>query len=293
LKYYIITPAKNEEKFIEQTLKSVIAQTIKPGNWIIVDDGSTDNTAIIVREYASKFDFINLIQKQTAGEQRSGGSKVIRAFNVGYDMIREEYFDFIVKLDADLTLPCNYFEEVIKCFKSNPKVGLCGGYCVLEEKGNLIPESYTKDHVRGAIKAYRRECFNAIGGLKEIWSWDGIDESAIAFHGWELKVLPLAVVHHRPTSKEYNIFKFSFKTGREMYKERVEFASLLVISLVYCFRRPVLIGSLLFLFGYFVSFFKQENRVIDKDLGNFIKNYRFKKIADKFRIFQRFGSSSK
>lgn len=275
--YIIITPAKNEGKFIEETIKSVISQTIRPKVWIIVDDGSSDNTSEIVRKYSSKSDFLKLIQKNSAGEQRSGGSKVIRAFNFGYDLIRDHYFDFIVKLDADLTLPCNYFEEVIKCFKCNPSVGLCGGYCVLKENGSLVPESYTEDHVRGAFKAYRRECYLRIGGLKEIWSWDGIDESAIAYHGWDLKVLPLPVVHHRPTSKEYNMFKFCFKTGREIYKERVDWASLFVIISVYCFRKPVFIGSLLILFGYFVSFFKQENKVIDKDLGDFIKNIVLKK----------------
>lgn len=287
MEYYMITPAKNEGKFIEQTLKSVIAQTIRPKKWIIVDDGSSDNTAAIVAEYANKYNFVKLIQKQSAGEQRAGGSKVVRAFNFGYETIRDENFDFIVKLDADLTLPTNYFEEVINCFEMNPKIGLCGGYCVLEEKGNLIPESYADDHVRGAFKAYRRECFNAIGGLKEIWSWDGIDESAIAFYGWELKVLPLAVIHHRPTSKEYNMLKFSFKTGRELYKERVEFVSLLVISAVHCFRKPVILGSFLFFIGYFVSWIKRENKVIDKDLGDYIRNWRYKKIADKFRIFHR------
>ncbi|MFA5849809.1 MAG: glycosyltransferase family A protein [Bacteroidales bacterium] len=285
MEYYIITPAKNEAKFIENTLKSVIAQTIKPKKWIIVDDGSSDNTAAIVANYSKRFDFVKLIQNQSAGEQRAGGSKVVRAFNVGYQTIRDDDFDFIVKLDADLTLPNNYFEEVIKCFETNPKIGLCGGYCVLEENGNLIPESYTDDHVRGAFKAYRRECFNAMGGLKQIWSWDGIDESAIAFHGWELKVLPLAVVHHRPTSKEYNMLKFCFKTGREMYKERIEPLSLLVISTVYFFRKPVILGSLLFFIGYFVSWTKREDKVIDKDLGDYIRKYRYKKIADKFRRY--------
>lgn len=287
MEYIIITPAKNEEKFIEQTLESVIAQTVRPKRWIIVDDSSTDGTPAILAKYSAKFDFVTLIQNKSTGEQRAGGSKVVRAFNAGYRTIRDDSFDFIVKLDADLTLPDNYFEEVIKCFEANPKIGLCGGYCVLEDNGRLIPESYTEDHVRGAFKSYRRECFEDMGGLKEIWSWDGIDESAIAFHGWELKVLPLAVIHHRPTSKEYNMFKHSFKTGREMYKERIEPLSLLVISAVYCFRRPVISGSILFIIGYFVSWLKKEDKVIDNDLGDYIRNYRYRKIADKFRLFRK------
>lgn len=287
MEYIIITPAKNEEKFIEHTLQSVLGQTAKPKKWVIVDDGSTDNTALIVTKYLSKYDFLHLIKKDSTKEERSGGSKVVRAFNAGYDAIRNDKYDFIVKLDADLTLPANYFEEVIKCFEMTPRIGLCGGYCVIEENGKYVPESYSEDHVRGAFKAYRRECFEDIGGLKQIWSWDGMDEAAIAFHGWELRVLPLAVIHHRPTSKEYNLLKHSYKTGREMYKERIELLSLLIISAVYCFRKPAIIGSILFIVGYFVSWIKKEEKVIDKDLGEYIRKDRYQKIMNKFRIFRK------
>jgi len=287
MEFVIITPAKNEEKFIEKTMDSVIAQSVRPKKWIIVDDGSTDNTAAIVARYANEFNFLTLLKKQTLKENRSGGSKVVRAFNFGYETISNMHYDFIVKLDADLTLPSNYFEEVINCFKKNSKIGLCGGYCVLENNGQLIAESYSEDHVRGAFKAYRRECFEDIGGLAEIWSWDGLDEAAITYHGWELKVLPLAVIHHRPTSKEYNMMKFSYKTGRELYKERTEFLSLLIISAVYLFRRPVCVGSFLMILGYVVSYIKNENKVIGKELGDFIRSSRYVKVKEKFRIFSR------
>jgi hypothetical protein len=120
-----------------------------------------------------------------------------------------------------------------------------------------------------------------MGGIKEIWAWDGIDEAAIRFHGWELKVLPLPVIHHRPTSKEYNLLKHSFKTGREMYKERVDLISLFVISFVHAFRKPAVIGSILYIFGYIVSWMKRENKIIEKELGDYIRNDRYNKIWKK------------
>jgi len=283
MKFIIITPAKNEGKFIECTLQSVFAQTVKPKKWVIVDDGSEDDTAAIVARYIDKCDYLRIVKRDSSNEERWGGSKVVRAFYTGYDIVRDEHFDFIVKLDADLTLPSNYFEEVIKCFEKNPRVGLCGGYCTILENGSYVKEYYSEHHVRGAFKAYRKECFQDIGGLKQIWSWDGIDESAVRFNGWELKVLPLPVIHHRPTSKEYNLLRHCFKTGREMYKERVAFFSLIITCIVKVSQKPVIIGSMLYMLGYLVSWLNREVKVIDKDLGDYIKNDSYSKVLSKLR----------
>lgn len=279
--YIILTPAKNEGKYIEFTIQSIIAQTVKPKKWIIIDDGSMDETSIIVSKYVRENNFIELIKNNTQSETRSGGSKVVRAFNVGYESIRQSPFDIVVKMDADLTLPQNYFEEVIKCFKTYPNVGLCGGYCVVASGEVYIKESYSDDHVRGAFKSYRRECFNAIGGFKEIWNWDSIDEAAVRYHGWELRVLPLAVIHHRPTSKEYNLLRHCYKTGFEMYKERIDVISLLVIASAHLMNPPAIIGSILYLSGYFFSWIKRENKTINKELGDFIRNERYTMLLKK------------
>ena len=283
MEFIIITPAKNEERYIENTVQAVLRQTVKPKKWVIVDDGSEDDTAGIVARYIGKCDYLQIVKRDSRNEERWGGSKVVRAFYAGYDTIRDESFDFIVKLDADLTIPPNYFEEVIKCFEMNPRVGLCGGYCTVLAHGTYVNECYAEDHVRGAFKAYRRDCFQDIGGLKQIWSWDGIDESAIRFYGWDLKVLPLPVIHHRPTSKEYNLFRHSFKTGREMFKERVNLFSLIFICLVNTPRKPAIVGSMLYMLGYLVSWLNREDKVIDKDLGDYINKDRYNKVLGKLR----------
>jgi glycosyltransferase involved in cell wall biosynthesis len=283
VRYVVITPARNEARYIERTLRSMAAQTVLPARWIVVDDGSTDGTGALVQQYARVNDWIHLVSVTSQSEARSGGSKVVRAFNTGYNVIKDESYDFIVKLDADLTLPPTYFEEVARCFSENPKVGLCGGYCVIERNGGQVPESVTTDHVRGAFKAYRRQSFEAIGGLHEIWSWDGLDEAALAWKGWELKVLPLAVVHHRPTSNEYNMFWHSWRTGREMYRERVDILSLMIIAAVSVFRVPLLLGSVLFIAGYTVSRIRNEKFVVNQDLAEYIRQDRFAKVRQKVK----------
>ena len=134
--YVIITPAKNEEKYIRYTLDSVVNQTLKPVEWIIVNDGSTDRTAEIVEEYVKKHVWIKLITIRK-NEKRAPGSKVVRAFYSGYTKIKKDY-DVISKLDADLTLPINYFRKVIDSFQDEKKVGLCGGYCKINKKGKWM-----------------------------------------------------------------------------------------------------------------------------------------------------------
>ena len=282
--YIIITPARNEAKFIEKTLQSVIGQTIKPKLWLIVDDGSTDSTGHIVEQYILENDFIRLINLDSCSEQRAGGAKVVQAFNAGFNLVKNEEFDFIVKLDADLILPNNYFEEIINYFESNPKVGLCGGYCLIERDGKYIQEGYSENHVRGAFKSYRKKCFTDIGGLKPIWSWDGTDEFEVIYHGWELKVLPLAVIHLRPTSAEYNLYGHSLKTGMEMYRIRTDLLSLFYLSLKQMPRKPLIFGSMLFVIGYLKAFLKGEPKLIEKDLGRFIRKFRYTQVRKKMHL---------
>jgi len=284
MKYVIITPAKNEEKYIRNTLDSVLAQTVRPERWIIVDDGSSDHTTHIVEEYTEKYGWIELIKKDTREEMRSGGSKVVRAFNEGFEKVKGQDFNVIVKLDADLTLPPDYFEKINDEFLNSPKTGLCGGYCLIEKNGVLVKESYSENHVRGAFKAYRRECFKDIGGLKPIWSWDGMDELILWVKGWDLRVLPLPIVHHRPTSQEYNLFRYSFKSGAEMYRVRTDFISLLYFSCKQFTKKPVVIGSILYILGYFMGAFVGEERIIDKELAKSIKKYRYRKKESADRI---------
>lgn len=284
--YIIITPARNEAKFIEKTLQSVIGQTIKPKIWVIVNDGSTDTTGNIVEKYIRKNDFIHLINRNSCNEQRAGGAKVVQAFNVGFNLVKNEDYDFIVKLDADLILPKNYFEEIIKHFQANPKVGLCGGYCIIQRDGKYIKEDYSENHVRGAFKSYRKKCFTDIGGLKSIWSWDGTDEFEVIYHGWELKVLPLAVIHLRPTSAAYNLYRHSLKTGVEMYSIRTDLLSLFYLSLKQIPRKPIILGSILFVIGYLKAFLKREPKLIEKDLGRFIRKYRYKQIWKKLHLIR-------
>ena len=175
MKYYIVIPSHNEESLISLTLQSLVEQTVLPSKIVVVNDNSTDKTEEIVLKFTEKYSFITLINK-TSDAIHLPGSKVIQAFQKGFDTLDDDY-DIIVKVDADLIFPNNYFETIIKHFKSDERIGMAGGFCYIKKNDEWILENLTdKDHIRGALKAYRKETFKEIGGLKPAMGWDTVDE---------------------------------------------------------------------------------------------------------------------
>jgi len=278
-KYVIITPAKNEEQYITFILDSVVNQTRRPLEWIIVDDGSSDNTAGIVDGYSEKYRWIRRITKDTVSERRGGGSKVVRAFMTGLkEMVTKDY-DFVVKLDADLTLPNNYFEVVANGFEENGKIGLCGGICVTMKNGKAIPEKSASYHLRGPIKSYRSECFRQIGGLREIFNWDGVDEMLAMYHGWQIKILDVQVIHHRPTSTLINNEFADFnRAGEEYYKEGYDLVLALVKAATMIVRGENVIRVLFFAKGFIWALFKKEKRYFDDRYNKFARRFQYNRI---------------
>ncbi len=186
MRIYIVIPAHNEAEFIGQTLDSLVAQTLHPKRLVVVDDQSSDGTAEVVRKYAEKYPFIDLIST-TSSEAHLPGSKVINAFQKGLDQLDESY-DIICKFDADLIFPEDYLETISRHFTEDPETGMAGGFCQVQKGEKWVLENLTdKDHIRGALKAYRKACFKDIGGLKASMGWDTVDELLAQYHGWKIK----------------------------------------------------------------------------------------------------------
>ena len=280
MNYYIVIPAHNEEAFIALTLQSLSDQTLLPSKAMVVDDNSTDKTSEIVSDFASKFPFISLVKK-TSEAIHLPGSKVIQAFHKGFETLDENY-DVIVKLDADLILPNNYFETIINTFKSDPKIGMAGGFAYIEKNGNWILENLTdKDHIRGAFKAYRKECFLQIGNLKPAMGWDTVDELLCKFYGWKVVTnASLKVKHLKPTGANYN------KTAR--YKQGEAFYTLgygFIITSIAAAKLALLKKKPLLFFDYIKGFLKAKSSkkplLVTEEQAKFIRNYRLKKMKEK------------
>ena len=280
MKYYVIIPAHNEEAFMGVTLDSLAAQTVLPAKAVVVNDNSTDSTARIVQQYADKQPWISLVNKQSEAVHLPG-SKVVQAFNAGYATVDENY-DIIVKLDADLILPPDYFETVLNAFKQDDNVGMAGGFAYIEKNGDWILENLTdKDHIRGAFKAYRKKCFLQIGNLKPAMGWDTVDELLSKFYGWKVITdQSLKVKHLKPTGANYN------KTAR--YKQGEAFYTLgygFLITSIASAKLAMLKKKPFLFFDYIKGFLKAKRAkkplLVTEEQAKFIRNYRLKKMKEK------------
>lgn len=280
MNYYIVIPAHNEADFISLNLNSIIKQTALPKKVVVVNDNSTDNTADIVTKFAQQHSFISIVNT-TSTNQHLPGSKVIQAFYKGFNMLDSNY-DVIVKLDADIVLPNNYFETILKHFKADEQVGMAGGFAYIEKNDNWTLENLTnKDHIRGAFKAYRKQCFLDIGKLKPSMGWDTVDELLAQYHGWKIKTdESLKAKHLKPTGKTYNKAA-RHKQGEAFYKLRYGFVLTLIASL----KLALLKKQPLLFFDYIIGYVKASQKSIEylvtNKEGSFIRRLRWKGVYKK------------
>lgn len=282
MNFYIVIPAHNEAKSIGLALHSLIQQTLKPKRVIVVNDNSTDNTEAVVDGYAQKHHFISLINNKSS-DKHLPGSKIINAFYKGYSILDDDY-DVICKFDADLIFPENYLEKLAFHFKTNTQLGMASGFCYIKKNKDWVLENLTrKDHIRGALKAYRKDCFHQIGQLKSSMGWDTVDELLAKYYGWEILTdTTLYVKHLKPTGISYNKAS-KYLQGEAMYKMRYGFIITLISALKLAYKKK----SFLLFKDYVAGYFKAKKDNIDflvsKKEGEFIRDLRWKGILNKFQ----------
>lgn len=280
MKIYIVIPAHNEANFIGFTLESLVTQSLLPKKIVVVDDQSTDHTSKIVKSYADKFSFISLVSN-TSTNHHLPGSKVINAFNKGLKILDHDY-DIICKFDADLIFPGDYLEKIAGHFNTDPAVGMVGGFNSIEVENKWKLENLTgKDHIRGALKSYRKECFEEIGGLKQAMGWDTADELLAQYHGWKVKTdQSLLVKHLKPTGKNYNKAS-KYQQGEAFYRLRYGFVITTIASAKLALKK----GKLNLFKDYLIGFLKakKEKRpfLISEKEGRFIRKLRWKNMRSK------------
>lgn len=281
MKYYIIIPAHNEEAFLADTLNSVLRQSLQPQRVIVVDDNSTDGTAAIINDFISLSPIIHKLSIATSKEHMPG-KKVINAFNKGVHLL-DDNFDFLVKLDADLVLPDNYFEKMAYIFRGHPNVGIAGGFIYEKDsKGEWkLNHPMNKNHVRGAFKAYSKGCFKAIGGPKSAMGWDTVDELLAQYHGYEIFTDDaLKVKHLRPTGNAYHQ-KAKLLQGKAMYTMRYGFLISVLASLKMALKQRKARAFIDNMNGYIEAKKQQTPYLVTEEEGRFIRNLRWYNIRRK------------
>jgi glycosyltransferase involved in cell wall biosynthesis len=285
-KYVVITPVRDEEEHLRSTIGSMANQTVRPAEWVIVDDGSGDGTARIVDESAEHYPWINAVHRKNRGFRYSGGG-VVEAFNDGYRALRCRDWDFIVKLDGDLSFPPRYFEQCFEEFAREPKLGVAGGSIYNMERGRLRLEDAPSFHVRGATKIYRRECWHGIGGLWPAPGWDTIDEVKAQMLGWGTRTFAgVHLIHHRPTGATEGNWGASVKYGLANYICGYHPLFMLCKCLLRLPRRPYVIGSLALLYGFLSGYVKQISRVSDPAAIGYLRQQQVARLTGRATIWK-------
>lgn len=279
--YALISPCRNEADYMRETLDTVVAQTVTPTLWVIVDDGSSDATPAILADYAAKHPWIRIVTRRDRGH-RAVGPGVIDAFYAGYETIRPDDFEFICKLDLDLRLPPKYFEILMQRMHAEPRMATCSGKAYVEERGGLIPERHGDETSLGMTKFYRTEAFKEIGGFVRQVMWDGIDCHECRRRGWIARSWDepdLRFVHLRPMgSSQQSVYTGRMRHGFGQYFMGTGFLYMAASALLRTTQRPYVLGSAAMMWGWLKSAFQRQPRYGDKDFRAFLRRYQWRSL---------------
>ena len=279
--YALISPCRNEAAYMRQTLDSVIGQTVRPAKWVIVDDGSTDETPQILLEYRAKYNWIEVVTRKDRG-QRSVGPGVIEAFYAGYETISPDDYAYVCKLDLDLRLPPRYFEILMQRMTENSHIATCSGKAYIEKDGHLIDERHGDDMSLGMTKFYRVSCFNEIGGFVREVMWDGIDCHLCRMKGWiacSWDEPELRFVHLRPMgSSQQSIYVGRMRHGFGQYFMGTGFLYMVASAIYRMNEKPYVLGSLATLWGWIRSALQGKQRYENAEFRKFLRRYQWRAL---------------
>lgn len=262
----IISPIRDEKEFVSKVVDAMVSQTLQPVEWLIVNDGSTDGTLEIVQEAAKKYAWIHIENKPNRGE-RLVGPGVVEAFYYGYERLHTKDYDFIGKMDGDITFSPKYFETLISLFRKDKYLGAASGKPFLQLNGKLIEERISDEMVAGQINFYRRQCFEDIGGFVREVHWDGIAYHRARMKGWRtLSVIDpdLNFIHQRQMGSSYKgILTGRLRWGRGQYFMGTHPIYIFAIGLYRMIERPFVLGGIFIVLGYFKSMIENISRYDD------------------------------
>jgi biofilm PGA synthesis N-glycosyltransferase PgaC len=275
-RYLLITPCRNEADYVEATIACVAAQTLPPTLWVIVDDGSTDDTPRILMEAAHRYSFIRVVTRPDRGS-RAVGPGVIDAFYAGLESADLDEFDYLAKLDADLEISPFYFERVVERFEDDPYLGTFSGKLYVRRGTEVAYQRTGDENSVGAAKFYRASCFRDIGGFERQVCWDGIDGHTCRMQGWVARSEDhpdLRLVQLRPMgASEGNIWAGRKRWGRGKYYMGSSPYYVVAVSLYRMFERPAVVGGIGILVGYLGALARREPRIGDREYRRFLRRY--------------------
>jgi glycosyltransferase involved in cell wall biosynthesis len=290
----LITPARDEAAHLERTVRAVAAQTRTPDLWLIVDDGSSDETPQLLERLAREVPFLEVRRaperRLPPGEDGLAIAAEAVAFNEALASVELADFTHVGKLDADVELPPNYFEHLLERFAAEPELGIGGGVLLECNGKDWEPTKIPAYHVRGALKLYSRECFEAIGGIEERLGWDTIDETYARMHGYATRsVAEIAARHHRPVATRGGTLRGRARHGQCAYILRYSAWWVVLRSFKVALQRPYGLSGIAFLYGYFHALLKAQPKVEDDSFKRFVRGELRRRALSTSSFFQPSG----
>lgn len=278
----IISPVRDEAQYLQITIDSMVAQTVKPTTWLIVDDGSSDDTPQIAGRAAEAHDWIHLYRRSDRGIRKVGPG-VVDAFYDGLNRYNLDDYDFVCKFDGDLEFQPTYFERLFEKFRDNPRLGTASGKSWLRIDGHMVPERTSDDFSQGQSKLYRTDCFREIGGFVREVMWDGIDCHRCRMLGWEATSFQdheLRFIHLRPMGSSFrSIYHGRLRWGYGQYFMGTHPLYALAIAGYRAMERPYVFGGMLILAGYLKSWLKRMPRYDDMEFRRHLHRWQLKRIG--------------
>jgi poly-beta-1,6-N-acetyl-D-glucosamine synthase len=279
LRYVIITPARNEAQFIELTLQSMVAQTLRPLKWVIVSDGSTDGTNDIVRKYTADNPWIELLQMPARAERHFAGK--VYAFNAGYDRVKDLNHDVVGNLDADVSFESDHFQFLLAKGAEDSELGVWGS--PFREGSMQYNYRFSNiENVWGGCQLFRRECFETIGGYVPVKEGciDHIAVISARMRGWKTRTFTDKVcIHHRVmgTAQQSKV-KARFKMGAKDYSVGNHPVWELFRAFYQMTKPPLVLGGFALAAGYFTSLFQRAELPISRELATFTRHEQMKRL---------------
>jgi poly-beta-1,6-N-acetyl-D-glucosamine synthase len=292
--FVVITPVRNEEQYLEKTLRSMVQQTMRPAQWIVVNDGSTDGTAEIIDRYCSLHSWITAVHLKDARRDevavrgmRACLAKEIQAFYKGLERLNVSEWEYLAKVDGDVGFESNYFEQCLLELEADATLGIGGGMIWNVVGDQIHPEPTPLSHVRGATKIYKRSCWDAIGGVIQGAAWDTLDEVKANMLGWKTRTFShQKVIHYRFTGAANGSWRNAVKNGTWSFVAGYHPLYMIARCLRQLFRTPYLLGSVGLLVGYLRGYLGKIPKVPDHELITYLRKQQVRRLVLRSNIWE-------
>lgn len=277
----VISPVRNEARLISRTLDSMLAQSWRPAEWILVDDGSTDDTTAVIARYAEAHSWIRCVPRQDRGFRQLGAG-VIAAFDEGRSRITTDGWQFIAKLDGDMSFGPRYLEIMVGTLLAEPRLACVSGKVFRPDPGGEVEEFIIDEATAGQFKLYRREAFEAIGGITQTILWDGIDFHRCRMMGWDTRSFfhhDAKLIHHRQMgSSDKNIYRGRMRLGKGIWFMGYHPLYATASGLFRMHERPYVIGGLIIIGSFFAAALRREPRFDDQAFRQYLQRWQLARL---------------